>query len=392
MKINKMYGVIRDMGLNIIASLMLTGTLQLIIYPMLAKQMSAEEYGIILTITGIINVISISFGTNLSYVRLVQQNDYEKENQVGDYQILLLGYLFVAVIITVLCCKNMNLSLKLMLEILIATLIMGMQNYYVVTYRISINYKANLIMHMIVATLYIICSLLLPSISWPWIFSIAGMAGIIYIYFTSDIIKEPFMITPFFNKTLKKSVIMVVSGFLGNLISYLDRFIVFPLLGGASVAVYNTSAFFSKSLMLISAPVSGVILSYLTQKKLILNLKRYHLMNLLFVSVGMFFLFVSNTLGRYVTKFLYPSLYEESIKYIMLAALGNLLGIMNGFNINVIVAVAPLYWQTIVQCLKIVVYFIGGFIGVKKYGITGLCVALIITNLGAYMLTYIIGM
>lgn len=68
-----------DFVLNLFASVVSTGILQLVVYPKLALTLGSEGYGQMLTIMGIINVVILSFGNNLCNARIVQQAKYNKK-------------------------------------------------------------------------------------------------------------------------------------------------------------------------------------------------------------------------------------------------------------------------------------------------------------------------
>ena len=69
--------IANDFILSLAASLFSTGVLQVLLYPFLARYLTAEEYGIALTIMGVGNTISGAFGGSLNNVRLLQNADYE---------------------------------------------------------------------------------------------------------------------------------------------------------------------------------------------------------------------------------------------------------------------------------------------------------------------------
>lgn len=69
-----------DSSLNILASLLLTASTQLFIYPLLSRYYDAYEYGTILTSMGLINAIGVTLGSTINNTRLLAQKKYEKNN------------------------------------------------------------------------------------------------------------------------------------------------------------------------------------------------------------------------------------------------------------------------------------------------------------------------
>ena len=68
--------IFNDCLINIMASLMVTVTLQLIVYPILADMFGGEKYGDILTVMAVFNILLSSIGNVLNNVRLISNQNY----------------------------------------------------------------------------------------------------------------------------------------------------------------------------------------------------------------------------------------------------------------------------------------------------------------------------
>ena len=249
--------ITQDFALNIIASLLSTGIMQLVVYPRLAATLSSNEYGIMLTITGYINVIILAFGNNLCNARLIQETRYTKNNLVGDFQLLLVMMSVFTLVSTAICCIFVGIGFWICLELCLMAVVSVVKSYYLVIYRITIDYKKNLLANVAVGLGYVIGSFLLVRIvDWPWIFSLGCLMGILYIACSTPIMQEPFKRTVLFKDSFKAVMVLAIGGLLGNATTYLDRFIIYPVLGGEAVSIYATAAFFSKSLNLVLAPIT----------------------------------------------------------------------------------------------------------------------------------------
>lgn len=383
----------KDFLLNIIASFLVTGTSQLILYPKLALELGKEAYGVMLTIIGVINVVTASFGNNLFYARLVSQKDYEDESVKGDYQLFIIISCVLTIIISTVVCLIFKVSINTAIGIILMAVVTVVETYYLVGYRLILDFKNNLFANFFMAFGYVVGAFfLLEHLSWPWIFAFAAILAVIYIFFTNDIMKEPLNKTVLFNKSLKKVCFLIVGGLIGNVSMYLDRFIIFPILGSESVSIYSIASFFAKTFSLLVAPIISVLLSYLTTKKIILNVRKYCLINVIFVILGVAYLILSLTVGKYITRFMYPTIFDDAIPFLLLASIGVILMSIGGFNTTTIIALAPAYWQTVIPAFKLVIYFIIGFISVYYWGMFGFCVGIIITNIIAILVTFFIGL
>lgn len=392
MKISLDKGIIKDFSLNIIAVLLSTGVMQLLIYPRLAITLSSEDYGVALTVIGYMNIITLSLGNNLCYARLLKQNEYSNDGIVGDFQLLLICSALIAAILIIGCSLLMKLSLLFIFGIVIATITMILKSYYVVAYRIHIDYTKNLIANLCMCIGYILGLLFFCNfVLWPWIFTFASILTLVYIWFTSNIMREPCTRTIMFKKSLKTVIFLIISGLIGNVTIYLDRFIIYPFLGGESVSIYATAAFFAKSINLMLAPTTSVLFSYLVNCKIILNKLHYLLINIALIVIGIVGVFISVTVGRYITALLYPTLIYAALPFIFYATVGIIIGAMGSFINMIVLAYAPIYWQTVIPTFKLTLYFISGLVMIKTNGIKGLCIAVIITNTLTNILSFIVG-
>lgn len=384
--------VSQDVVLNIIASFVSTGVMQLVLYPQLALNLDDDNYGEMLTIMGIVNVLALTFGNNLCNARIILNEKYKQQGKIGDFHLLLYYSVMLASIIVI----GFNFYFKwkwfFLLSIVILTGVTILKSYYLVAFRIEINYKKNLYANIIMAIFYILGAFLfIKVITWPWVFSLACISGIIYIAFSSKILKESLKKTDSYCSTRKVVLLLIVSGLIGNITMYLDRFIVYPALGGSSVSYYTVASFFPKTLAIVLLPITSVLLTYIASDRIIMTRKRFNWINIgLAIFITLFFI-LSISIGPFITKLLYPTLFESSSSYIVLAAIGVVIGSAVTFNGTVVLAKAPSYWQVILAVINLSVYFIACVILVKYYALYGLCYGVIISNTINLLVNYLVG-
>ena len=389
---NTLKGISKDFILNIVASLVSTGTMQLVLYPALAKHLNAQDYGQMLTIMGVVNVLILAFGNNLCNARIVQNNKYKNANIVGDFQILLVIVSLISAIITLVLNFYFRLNSILLLGLVATTCLSVAKSYYSVAYRINIDYMKNLVMNIILATFYIISiPILFCSDLWSWIFFIPCIPAIFYINKTSSIVNEPFSKTLLFNDSFKVVVLLVLSGIIGNITGYVDRFVVYPLIGGRAVSTFTTASFFSKSVSLILAPITSVVLSYLIAGRIQMTTQKFKLINFFLIVASIIFFLFSVTVGKYITGLLYPTLIKDADEYIYLASLGVIIGIAGVFSGVIVLACAPSYWQVVLELVNLVFTLLTGYLLVNTYGLWGMCYAIILTNSISFALKWIVG-
>ena len=381
-----------DFVLNILATFLSTGIMQLVVLPQLSRNLTSEDYGVMLTATGFMNVLINAFGNNLCNSRLRQEPKYQQKKTIGDYQFLLIITSVVSIVCVLLFDFYLNEDIVTLILPLTLVTVSGIgKAYYLVTYRLKLNYKKNLVANIFGCIGYCIGGfLLIKYVSWPWVFLPADVLTLIYIFFSSDIIREPIKKTELFSDSAKVSMAILVGGLIGNITTYLDRFIIYPILGSDSVSTYATAAWFSKSILIVMAPITSVLLSYITAGKLKLNRKKYNIVCLVLL-IGVFICWGGAVVfAPIITGWMYPTLIEQARPYIVYVSLSVVMGIMNNFLSVMVFAYAPVRWQTILPLVRVIIYLALGIILVYIYGIMGIIIAVFVANLVGNVISFFV--
>lgn len=390
MKADKIKTYSIDFVLSILATFLSTGTMQLVVLPQLSRNLSSADYGVMLTATGFMNILINAFGSNLCNSRLRQQGKYLNKSITGDYQLMLIATAVMSLIGVLLFNAFLKEDyMSMMLPFALITITGICKTYYLVTYRLSINYKKNLIANIFSCVGYCIGGfLLIKYCKWPWIFFPADILTLGYIYFSSTIIREPIRKTELFSDSAKVTLALLVGGLIGNVTIYLDRFIIYPTLGSESVSTYATAAWFSKSILIVIAPITSVLLSYITTGRLKLNKRKYNYICLILLA-GVFVCWGGAIIfAPIITGLMYPTLIDQARPYITFVSLSVTMGIMGNFLAIMVFAYAPVKWQTFLPIIKMLIYLILGVIMVKHQGIMGMIIAVFAANLICNIISY----
>ena len=375
----KLRSMSKDFLLNLLASFVATAVLQLVIYPMLAKQMDSEVYGVLLTIIGLANTFAATIGSSLNNTRLLLNSEYEEKSYSGDYlPILYVTNLIAAgVLIVILQRFHGNPIANI---ILIAYMIANsIRTYGTVAYRIKINYTKNLICNILVAVgdlvgLGIIFVTKSALILWPITFLVGEILAIIYIIYSSDIFAEKIRKTPLFGRTINKNCVLMTTTLTANLLIYLDRLFLLPILGGDAVTTYTVASVFGKSLGILMAPLAGVLLSYFSQKDFKMDKKGFHIFNLVNICVAFLFMIVSHFISYWFTGIFYPEAIEEAKLFLDIANAAAITIVLGNMTQPTVLRYAPSYWLLIIQFVYCVSYMVGGLLVVGRYGLMGFSV------------------
>ncbi|MDS3904496.1 hypothetical protein RJB87_04495 [Staphylococcus hominis] len=378
---------LKDSSLNIISNLLVVVAIQLIAFPIISRVANSKEFALLIVLYGIAIVIATSLGNTLNNVRLLHREglDYkDRENVFSKYFIaILIINIMVFTIICVFYSKTFNLNILLMI---IFSLLLTSRYYLNVYFRENLNYKNILFVNLSVLIGYIIGIIIFLFIKlYSVVFLLGEVFGLIYLLRKTVFLKYFSLKRSSFqseNKNILKdylnfSFINIVI----NILNYLDRFILLPIIGPVLVNVYFIASTASKMIGLVTTPINNVILSYLTVDNGNKNLKRFIQINIgiIIVSIPMFFIVKYSSL--LVVYILYHNYFEKVYLIINLVVLICLLqifiSIFHPFSMRMINSKIILYIQLGYALIYILLAFYGSYI----YGIYGFCWSTIISML-----------
>lgn len=371
--------------LNFIASALPLAILQLVVLPLINARLGSEEYGLIVTLVGVLTLVSQTFGNTLNNVRLVHDLDYKALGVNGDFNLLVILLAPVSVILAgVVGLVYVGSFTWLDLAGLTAVELLGFLNsYYCVAFLINLDYKKVLIVGVMKACGHVIGFLLFLLAGWWYFVYIVGyLAATVYIFVKGGLHREPLVKTKLFGRIAKDEAILAASGFLSTLTSYADRLLLYPLLGGVSVSIYYASTFIGKMIFLAASPVSSVLLAYLGRKTALAagSLKTIFLTSL---ATGVVLYIISIGVSRPFISALYPNLVDEAMTLIWITCATSVVNSISSLINPIIIRFCSMTWQLVLNITSVVCYIIFsiillGFFGLEGFAL-GICLAALIT-------------
>lgn len=385
--------IVGDFSYNLMSSLLATGVLQIVVYPVLARLFNASAYGVLLTVMGIVNTVSVSIGNTLNNTRLIQNTNYEEQEISGDFNLILsFSGIIGAVAIWIIGQRMFGLSIFTSVLMVILVLLMSWRAYFIVAFRIVLDFKSNFICNICIATGYFVgLGVVMVTKQWPCVFIFAEAGGLFWIYKETKIYREHFGITRLFKPTISKFLMLLIVTISTNVMLYLDRIVIYPILGSESVSVYTVAVFFGKTLGIIMTPIANVLLGYFAQKDYKMNLKNFWQTNFIVLGTASAFMLLSVVAAPIATKILYPGFFEQAQPFIFYANLAAVIGVVASMAQPAILKFVPTYWQLIKEGLYAVVYLGAGILLLNKHGLMGFCIASITANLVKVVILYAIG-
>lgn len=387
----KKIGILKDFALRMSSSVLTTIANQIILLPVLAACFPGT-YGSILTIIGVKNVISGTLGNSLFSTRLIMESEYQGKCKTGDFNILISVAAFVTAIAMFVSLGFFN-DLGIVTKILMIPIavIFTLNAYFTVWYTVKLQFTKGLI-HSTVVSLGTLIGVVLVGLTkiWPLAYLSTGMAGLIFVTTKTGIIKEGFHLTGLLKKTSLKWVILLVTTLLANIVTYLDRLLLYPLLGDEAVSTFSVATYFGKALSIVAMPIASVMLGYYAQRNYEMTLRRFWFINLVCGLLLAIFTVVQLLLGELVTGWLFPKQITSAAPYIFIGNLATSIVAIIQIVQSATMKYAETYWQIVIQICYLLVYFIVGILWSKLYGIMGFCMASLLTNtIRLFFLLYI---
>lgn len=266
--IKKFKPYIVDLFLNTIGFAIYIASQHILLLPILAKITNDTIYSNFVLYISILNLIGTTIGGSLGSVRLIRNSDYEEKNILGDFsRILLVAFLIISIIGLPIYIYN-GYSIIASLFLIITILMANIRIYSTSYYRLDNKYNRVIIQSLIYSVgvlLSLICFYFIKK-TYLLLF-IPEFLCFIYEMKTTDLLKMKLIKTVEMIVTIKNFIKISAVSFLANLMSYFDRFVIYPMFGATSLAVYFAVNSMANMFNLISTPISSIILPWVSNVK-----------------------------------------------------------------------------------------------------------------------------
>lgn len=375
-------GIIHNVIINIFATLLCTFVLNFFLYPRFAKIFSNEIYGQILTGMGVVNLLFSTIGNSLNNVRLLLNKRNEFDNTEGGYNRIIILTSLLGTIIGTYCIVSLFYISFFNTLMVIALLFIGqLRAYYVVDYRLRLNYNKQLLSNCSVALGYVFGVFFCKKISiWPLPFLLGEFFALLFAKKNTLLFKEHHATIQNMKIVISTYIPVCLCSLVANVQAYLDRFLINPVLGSASVTVFSVASFWGRCFGPFIAPTANVVLSYLNQKNSLITKKKFVTM-FVFPVIGVAVLYlIGIIISPWVTKLFYPTIVDKALPYMNIINLAILIKYISSLIMPIIMTVCPMNQVLILESLQCLVYVVGLYIGAKNWGLLGAGYALIIIN------------
>lgn len=249
---------------------------QIILMPYLSRECTSTEYSLIIIFLTMFNILCYAIGDELANVKLIRAQFYrelKKDEENSDYNRILFVLFFVVLIFLIFFCKILKFNYITYIYILFTT-ILGIYRHFILSFfKLSQKYMYILILfvfYFIGSGLGIYINKIIDN--YFVIFAIAEIVTFIY-YMTLLLTKKiDFNIinikkTKHFKDSLKTFIQLSMIALIFNLLSFIDRLIIYPILGSIAMNQYYVTTTMSKFASLIINPISNILLARLAISK-----------------------------------------------------------------------------------------------------------------------------
>lgn len=264
--IKKYKNFLSDVVLNMIGFGIYIVSQQILLLPILAKLVNDDVYSSFVLYISILNVVCNVTGGELGNVRLVRDSDYKGKALIGDFsRILVFVSPIIAIIVMPILIFYMKYSVLGAILLTLTLLMTNVRLYSTCYYRLEKQYSKVIIQNVF----YLIGIVLSLGVFYFYrniyiLLLIPEFISIFYAFKNSDLLKMKMQKTIEMVNTIKKFIKLGIVSLLTNLMDYFDKFLIYPMFGAGSVAVYYAVNSMSKIANLITNPMSGVILSWVS--------------------------------------------------------------------------------------------------------------------------------
>ncbi|MBE9906805.1 lipopolysaccharide biosynthesis protein [Enterococcus casseliflavus] len=375
---------VTDVILNIIASLLLTSILQIIVLPVISARVYQDTFGEILTLQGISNAIGVMFGASLNNILLIKANSYDNQSLTATFSRLFRSSIIYATILSfpLLLFFGKEQGVVIALLMIVYTIGILIRSYLTVYYRINLEYK-KILLHVIITSLGYLLGIVIFFINGEWIsiYLIGELFSVLYLFYT---IRPKFLIRQkdgIFFQIRKDFSNFFISSMLTNVLLYLDRLLINPILGASDVAVFFAASVVGKLIGIVMQPLSGVILSYISVDITEKPSKVFKYSLGISSGIGILFFFGAYFATPFLLEVLYPDLFLEALPLYVLCNLIAVLNMISTIIQPLSLKFCPTYWQARIQIIYFICFFTLSLTFLYFYGLYGFIIGNIVSQI-----------
>ena len=360
--------------------ILMNGILQLIVYPLLNKQVGEEELGGLLYIMGIVGIVCPSVGQALNTSRLVVRRDHTVSN--GDYNLLILICGGITSIVSLILCRGSMTGMGMTACVFVLLMVTTFRYYGDVEYRLNLNYRRYFIYYALISAGYLAgFGLFKLTGNWIVIFFLGEAAAFLFLLLTGSVYRNFLKRSSAFSVAAQRGIFLMISYFVTNTTLNIDRIVLKHIMGNEAVTEFYVVSLVGKTMVLLVAPINTIIISYLTKSKKLLTRNEFLKLTLAGGAVTAIFFGLCQIGTPLFVWLFYRNLYATVQPFMTIANLAQVLGLYSAYLFILVLTFTTEKWQMILQALHFGVLAVSSVLATQHYGMMGFSLALLGSNL-----------
>ncbi len=387
MKIKKITG---DLLYSITAVGLMNAVLQFIVYPAINYRIGAALFGEMLFYLGIVNILSPSFGIAVNNTRLLTRDRDMTKNR--DYLYIITIFSGISLIVGIIVSRykgNTVLGMILFIYIVIVTIL---RNYSSVEFRLELNYKKQFFFYFILSIGYI-TGLIFFWITkrWEAVYIIGETAAVLLVVISGKIYRDLQEYSERKYIILKNTSTLALNYLITNLMLNLDRIVLLNLVNSEAVSQYYVLSLMGKTIAIISGPLNGILIGYLTKGNERIDKKSYIKTGGIMLGVGIVFLLGCAVVTPIYVKIMYPNLYSSIIDLNIIVNISQIFYFLAGILVVIVLTISSATNILVAQVVYSITFIVLSVILTKMDGIRGFSYSAVISNIIYFVLVYVVG-
>ncbi|HFU5910321.1 TPA: hypothetical protein ACH6J4_002613, partial [Enterococcus faecium] len=230
---------------------------QLILFPILNSSIGTTNFGLLTAIYGISIVFISTFGDSLTDMRIILQES-KSSKLFGNFYLNIGLSIIGSFVVSLMFITQLGVA-----NVVLFSLSVGLgvvRRFYSAHFRVLLRFYKLLVLNLIILVGYGVGLFIFYfTENWGIVFFMGELFGCIFLIQSTIVLKE---------KSLDNSIKGEYSSlqftyFFNSTSSYLDRFLIVPILGAKQMAYYYAASSVSKIFSLLVSQVNTVLLSYI---------------------------------------------------------------------------------------------------------------------------------
>ncbi len=356
--------------------------LQLLVLPLLGRDMGADRYGFVVAIFAFFSLMPGVMGNSLNNVRLIRETEWGAEAD-ADFNILQVAFAVLgALIVSLYAACNGFLDAWGLAAIALTAFLWVLREYGCVGFLLAMDYASILCNSFCLSVGYLLGYVLfLFSGVWTMVFLVGQAASVAYIAVRLRLHRAGVAPSGHLRALAKDSLLLMVSTFVARSASYCDRVVLYPLIGGSSVAVYYAATLVPKLVNTVASSMNSVVLSFLSHRK---TAPRRELLLVLGVGLGVCALCygVVLAIAPLILSVLYPQFVDASLSLLPVVTATAFTVVLSTLVSPYVLKYRPLRWQMTVSVVSLALYLVAALVLLSLFGLMGFCAGALLAELG----------